>query len=102
MSLSAAQLREKLRARGVFDLSGNKSELTSKLQKILCGTQKVPSLLVTKPEQPLTELNLESYTILDCEPLHDLKGHVTNLLEETNKTNAQKYIATVQLHMAAS
>ena len=35
--LSAAQLREELRARGVFDLSGNKSELTSKLQKILCG-----------------------------------------------------------------
>ena len=56
--------------------------MTSKLQKILCGVQRVPSLLVTKPEQPLTELNLESYTILDCEPLHDLKGHVTNLLEE--------------------
>ena len=37
--LSAAQLREELRARGVFDLSGNKSELISKLQKILCGIQ---------------------------------------------------------------
>ncbi len=55
-------------------MTGNKNELL--------GVQRVPSLLVTKPEQPLTELNLDTYTILDCEPLHDLKGHLTNVLEE--------------------
>ena len=30
----------------------------------------------------MSELNLQSYTILDSEPLHDLKGHLTNLLDE--------------------
>ena len=54
----------------------------TKLQNELLDVQRVLSLLVTKPEQPLTELNLDTYTILDCEPLHDLKGHLTNILEE--------------------
>ncbi len=80
--LSAAQIKEELRARGVFDLTGNKNQLTVRLQNELLGVQRVPSFLVTKPEQPWTELNLDTYTILDCEPLHDLKGHLTNILEE--------------------
>ena len=51
--LSTEELREELRIRGVFDLCGNKSQLTAKLQRILCGVQRVPSLLITKPEQPI-------------------------------------------------
>ena len=38
----------------------------------LKGAQRVPSLLITDPE----------YTILNCEPLHDLKGHLKHLLTE--------------------
>ncbi len=30
----------------------------------------------------MSQLNLDSYTVLDCEPLHDLKGHLINLLTE--------------------
>ena len=30
----------------------------------------------------LAEMKLEHYTILDCEPLHDLKGHIQNVLDE--------------------
>ena len=62
-NLSKEQLREELRMRGVFDLSGKKQELAAKLQK-LCGVQRVPTI------------------VLDSELLHDLKGHLINLLTE--------------------
>ena len=57
-NLNAAQLKEELKKRGVFDLSGNKKELTVKLQKILCGAQRVPTIFVN-PSQPLHKLSLE-------------------------------------------
>ena len=81
-NLNKSQLIEELRCRGVFDLSGRKPDLVSELQKILCGVQRVPTMLINNPSQSLSELNLELYTILDSEPLHDLKGHLINLLTE--------------------
>ena len=38
--------------------------------------------MITNPTQSLSQLHLASYTILDSEPLHDLKGHLINLLTE--------------------
>ena len=29
----------------------------------------------------LGEINLQHYSVLECEPLHDLKGHLKNLFE---------------------
>ncbi len=52
------------------------------LSSVLCGAQRVPTILITDPKQPLSELHLDSYTIMDCEPLHNLKGHLINLLTE--------------------
>ena len=37
------------------------------------------------PTQRLSEVNLQHYTILDCEPLHDLKGHIQNIFDELPK-----------------
>ena len=48
----------------------------------MCGAQRVPTILISNPVQSLSELNLDSYTVLDSEPLHDLKGHLVNLLTE--------------------
>ena len=48
----------------------------------MCGVQRVPTILINKPTQGLSELHLGSYIVLDCEPLHDLKGHLINLLTE--------------------
>lgn len=45
------------------------------LKGILKRVQHVPSLLLLNPTGELSDLNLEQYTVLDCEPLHDLKGH---------------------------
>ena len=48
---------------------------------ILGGIQCVPTLLLN-PTQALSQLSIDEYTILDCEPLHDLKGHFCNLLQK--------------------
>ena len=42
----------------------------------------MPSLLLANPTLPLEALHLQHYTILDSEPLHDLKGHLFNLFSE--------------------
>lgn len=56
--------------------------MQEELDSILKGVQRVPTLLVSHPQQSLGSLNLSRYEVLDCEPLHDLKGHVRNLLAE--------------------
>ena len=81
--LKVCQLREELNARGIKVTDKQlKPELAEKLALTLQGAQRAPTLLTGNPTQPLTELNLQHYEILDCEPLHDVKGHLFNLLPE--------------------
>ena len=80
--LKVDQLPQELASRGVRDLDGKKPALQLQLTETLKGVQYVPTLLLTNPQQSLSTLNLSEYTIVDCEPLHDLKGHVANLLKE--------------------
>ena len=81
-SLSKDQLREELQQRDVYTEATTKKELQQTLHKALHGVQRVPSLLIHDPMQDLSKLHLEQYQVLDCEPLHDLKGHISNLLTE--------------------
>ena len=82
-SLKVSELREELHARGVPDTWNKlKPELQEVLATTLQGAQRVPTLLTVNPSQSLSALNLEHYEILDCEPLHDIKGHLYNLLPE--------------------
>lgn len=82
-NLKVSELREELHTRGVADTQKMlKPELQEVLSKILQGAQRVPTLLSLNPTQPLSALNLNHYEILDCEPLHDIKGHLYNLLPE--------------------
>ena len=39
-------------------------------------------LFVQNPTQSLQDLHLQDHEVLDCEPLHDYKGHAYNLLQE--------------------
>ena len=48
----------------------------------LQGVRRVPTLLLLNPMGRLSDLELEWYTVLDCEPLHDLKGHLIHLCKE--------------------
>ena len=79
-NLLVEQLRTELNTRG-FDTSGKlKPALQNELTMELKGAQMVPTLLSLNPPQTLESLNLQEYEILDCEPLHDFKGHAFNLL----------------------
>ncbi len=80
--LRIGELREELKARGVFDLDRLKPESQTELQEILKGVQRVPALLLVNPKQELRSLNINRYEVMACEPLHDLKGHLHNLLDE--------------------
>ena len=80
--LLVAQLKQELLARKFYEIDHKKPELRVILVDILKGVQRVPSLLLLNPPQPISHLNLEDYTVLDSEPLHDLKGHLLNLFSE--------------------
>ncbi len=80
--LKVGELREELQARGIWDTDRPKKELEQVLAETLKGAQRVPSLLTTSPRQTLGELNLSDYVVVDCKPLHDLKGHLKHLLDE--------------------
>lgn len=81
-NLRVAELREELHARGDYDTDKVKDDLQKKLDNTLCGVQRVPTMLLLDPQQPLAQLHLEDYTVLDSEPLHDLKGHFLHLFAE--------------------
>lgn len=103
-ALTVDQIKEELRSRDIYTSASNKSDLSRDLKKALRGVQRVPSLLLQNPTQPLSELHLQHYQILDCEPLHDIKGHIQNviqelpgLLDQSTRTKLNKLL-TVDLH----
>ena len=75
-------LREELTARGYETADMLKPDMQAQLTAELKGAQRVPTLLVLDPTQSLEKLHLQDYEVLDCEPLHDFKGHAYNLLQE--------------------
>jgi len=42
----------------------------------------VPALLHNIPDTPLEALHLQHYEVSPTEPVHDIKGHFTNLIDE--------------------
>ena len=63
-----------------FSEEENIPELKQKLRNEIHGIQRLQTLFFSEPETTTEELN--SYEILPCEPLHDVKGHLNNLYEE--------------------
>ena len=82
-NLKVDELRRELRARGVhFEKGTLKDDLQLKLDDILRGVTQVSALLLTDPTQPLSSLCLDQYEVVASEPLHDLKGHIVNIITE--------------------
>ena len=79
-NLKVVEIRKELHLRK-YTTDGIKKDLQQQLDTILKGAR-VPTLLILNPTQSLSSLNLGEYTVLDCEPLHDIKGHLLNLFEE--------------------
>jgi len=75
------ELEEELGGRGIYEGS-TKPELQNLLDEDLHGVSHVPALLFTNPNKTLETLNLGSYDVLPCEPMHDIAHHIENLLTE--------------------
>ena len=80
--LSIASLRKELRLRGRDTADRRRQALHSEFEEIKSGIATFPTLLLPEPQKALTELNLDRYEIAAIEPLHDIKGHMANLLDE--------------------
>lgn len=80
--LSSGKLQEEPRTRQYFDYGPKEKKRIHSLKTLLKGVQQVPSMLITNPTQNLIDINLQDYTVLDCEPLHDLKGQLDSLFTE--------------------
>lgn len=81
-SLNANQIQEELRSRIIYHIHTTKHDLQKELATVLKGVQRVPTLLLDRADLPHADINLQRYCILDCEPLHDIKGHLANLFTE--------------------
>ncbi len=84
--LKVVELRDELRARGEATAGMNKPELLDTFNALRRGINNVPALLRPNPDLALASLHLSHYEIAPCEPLHDIKGHLSNVIEESLKT----------------
>ena len=81
-NLRLTELQNELQARKVHAQGTLKKDIQEQLLDILKGAHRVPTLLIFDPMQPLSVANIHEYTILDCEPLHTIKGHLLNIMGE--------------------
>lgn len=79
--------QEELMCRKIYNSGPTKQDCKNRLTEELKGVQRVPSLLLHHPEQDIASLNLKNYTILQCEPLHYIKGHLQNIFYALPKAN---------------
>ena len=59
-----------------------KPQLEKQFNELRGGIVNVPALLQGIPETPLSEIGLEQYEVSPVEPLHDIKGHLSNITAE--------------------
>ena len=83
-NLSVSELRAELIARNVDigHMKSTKKDLHPVLKKTLRGTKRVPVLLFQKPTMDLKQLGLSRYELSMVECMHDIAGHIDNILEE--------------------
>ena len=85
-ALNKRELRLELEARGIKEYPGSKNGrldvLKDVLKDVLCGVQRVPSLLLFTPEVCLGDMSLQRYSVFLFKPLHDLKGYLGGTLRK--------------------
>ena len=82
--LSAKQIHEELKSRNidVSNLKMTKEDLLPVLTKLLGGIKRVPILLFNHPLIDLKRMGLSKYEIAMVECMHDIGGHIENILME--------------------
>lgn len=81
-NLTVHELQTELIMRGVATQGKLKLELVKEFEDLRKGIVNVPAFLQGTPDTPLKLLGLDRYKIAPTEPLHDIKGHISNLIEE--------------------
>ena len=81
--LTACDLQKELSKHKV-DFKGKSTikDLSPMLKLTLKGTKRVPILLFYNPSADLEHLNLSFYEVAMLEPMHDIAGHIENILTE--------------------
>ena len=101
--LKVGQLRKELGTRDIPTKGMKKPEMEESFKSIRQGITNIPPLLQPNPTADLETIQLHRYEIAPCEPLHDLKGHFANIIDETehllsgNALNAFKQIKAASL-----
>ena len=78
-------------------LEEKRHELDDVFNKLRMGINYLPPLLQPYSNRSLTNLNLDCYEIAPTEPLHNITGHLSHLLEETLATITGSLHAEVQV-----
>ena len=99
--LKVAQLRKELNERGLKTDEKKKPELLEMLKSTRQGISNLPPLLQPNPKATLDTLGLDQYEISPCEPLHDLKSHFSNIIEETEHLLSRNELTEFQVIKAA-
>ena len=93
-----------------------KIQLQQEMENLQKRINNVPCILLSSPEISLQSINLKSYEIFPTEPLHDLRGHARNLIDEATKlakgenfkvlkkieSTEQKHIAMLRLSQGSN
>lgn len=75
------ELELELGGGGIYN-GKTRKEMQKLLEEDLHGVSRVPALLFSSPQSSLESLNLGSYEVPPCEPMHDVAHHIENLLTE--------------------
>ena len=81
--LLLSDLQSELRLRDRNIRGKKKPALLKEFDELKMGISNFPALLQEVPNAPLKSLYLENYEISPTEPLHDLKGHLSNVIDES-------------------
>jgi len=80
--LKVAELRIELSKRGIQTTGKKKNQLQEDLDNLQRGISTFPALIQNTPQTSLDTLGLQLYEVFPTEPLHDLKGHFSNIIDE--------------------
>ena len=81
--MKVGQLRNELRRRGISTEGTKKPELVEMFRSIRQGITNIPPLLQENPMADIEQIQLGQYEVSPCEPLHDLKSHFSNIIDES-------------------
>ncbi|VDI28051.1 Hypothetical predicted protein [Mytilus galloprovincialis] len=75
-------MQDELEDRHVNTHTWGKPRLQQELNDILHGISRPPAFMTSAPEKSAKQLNLDSYEVMMCEPLHDLSNVIINFINE--------------------